>query len=194
MKIGTALLLLFILFGVVFFVFSAKNNTISEATLKKYSNSFQKHLNKISSKNVAIIIDYTMPINRKRLWLINTKTNKIIFNCYVAHAISSGFIYAQDLSNNIGSEKSCGGSFLSKEKYIGNYGNSLRIDGLEKINNNARKRCIVFHPLTKIKMKGFTIPKMYAYYSLGCFALAENDLQFILNHLSEGSFIYVNTN
>ena len=92
------------------------------------------------------IVDYSLPSTVKRLWVINTKENKIVINSLVAHGKNSGDNYANSFSNKNESHKSSLGFFITGETYIGKHGLSLRLDGLEKgINDGARKRSIVMH-------------------------------------------------
>src|SRR5262249_31752492 len=54
-------------------------------------------------------------------------------------------LYASMFSNENGSKKSSLGIYLTAETYIGKHGLSLRLDGMEPTNSNARKRDIVLH-------------------------------------------------
>ncbi len=187
--------LLCIFLFITSYIIAIKSNVISESTFQKYTVAFQKYSDGIANKKLVIIIDYTLPIFKKRLWILNTKTNEILLNCHVSHAFASGIFHPSELSNEVSSNKSCAGAFLSKENYIGKYGKSMRVEGLEiGINSNARMRNIVFHPVTQFKIKGITIPGCYAYYSLGCFAVSNDNMLKIAEVVSEGSFIYVNYN
>jgi hypothetical protein len=155
------------------------------ANFKKFSTS-----PRITSDKYFIIIDYRKDLFSKRLWLYDVKNDDILMNTHVTHALNSGLIYCNKTSNKSGSELSATGSFATGEKYVGNYGRSMRIRGLEQTNSNAFKRAIVFHP-NNVKYKGFKIPSWIALYSKGCFALNDKLLDQIIAKTRNGSFIFV---
>lgn len=100
----------------------------------------------IVSKDFLTIVDYSLPSTTKRLWIIDTKENKIVQNTLVAHGKNSGANYATSFSNKNESNKSSLGFFITGETYIGKHGLSLKLDGLESgINDSARQRAIVMH-------------------------------------------------
>lgn len=97
-------------------------------------------------KDFLTIVDYSLPSTEKRLWIIDTKENKIVMNSLVAHGKNSGENYATSFSNKNESNKSSLGFFVTGETYIGKHGLSLRLDGLERgVNDGARDRSIVMH-------------------------------------------------
>lgn len=158
---------------VVFAAYTSNNNKyveIAKEKIKKYNPS---------RKDYAIVIDYSEPITAKRLHIIDLKNNTVVLEDYVSHSLASGSIYANDLSNVSGSNKSIDGVFLTQEKYVGQYGESMRIKGLDEKNKNTRSRSIVFH-------KMILIP-----YSLGCFATPESTNNYIINNLNGGCLVVV---
>lgn len=99
-----------------------------------------------NNKPYLTIIDFTLPSSKKRLWVINLNSHKILFNTYVAHGRNSGILYANSFSNRKGSYKSSLGFYLTGNTYYGKNGYSMYLDGLEpNINNKARERTIVMH-------------------------------------------------
>jgi hypothetical protein len=98
-------------------------------------------------KNILSIVDFRLPSNKKRLWVIDLESRSILFHTYVAHGENSGDDkYALNFSNNINSHKSSLGFYLTQETYEGKNGLSLKLKGLEYgFNHNARKRYIVLH-------------------------------------------------
>ncbi|MES2748574.1 MAG: murein L,D-transpeptidase catalytic domain family protein [Bacteroidota bacterium] len=104
-----------------------------------------KEMGKVN-KEFLTIVDYSLPSTVKRLWIIDTKQNKIILNSLVAHGKNSGENFATSFSNKSESNKSSLGFFITGETYIGKHGLSLKLDGLENgINDMARTRAIVMH-------------------------------------------------
>lgn len=97
-------------------------------------------------KRVLTIIDYSLPSDQRRLWVIDLDSKKLLFHEYVAHGRGSGNRDATDFSNRDGSHKSNLGLLRTGETYTGKHGYSLTLDGLEPgFNDNARERTIVIH-------------------------------------------------
>lgn len=104
------------------------------------------HNRGIGNKDILTIIDYSKPSTQQRLWSVNLRTGRVLFNTWVSHGRNSGTIHATSFSNQPGSLKSSIGLFLTERPYIGNNGYSLRLTGLERgINDNAYRRNIVVH-------------------------------------------------
>ncbi len=101
---------------------------------------------RLSTRSLLAIIDYTLPSNEPRLWVIDARTDSVITREYVAHGWASGGIWPAWFSNRYGSNQSSLGVFLTGDAYIGVRGLSLRLDGLEPgINDRARARGLVLH-------------------------------------------------
>ena len=112
-----------LLFISIFFVYSLSFSTFSSNELyqrldtpkldKKVLNIALKGLSKIDVKNkkVLTIIDYTKSANEKRLFVIDLKKEKIIFDTYVSHGKNTGGEFAKTFSNNINSHQSSVGFF-----------------------------------------------------------------------------------
>ena len=97
-------------------------------------------------KEILSIIDFRLPSNKERLWVIDLKSKTILHHTLVAHGENSGKEYALDFSNEVNSHKSSLGFYGTEETYIGKNGLSLRLKGLERgFNSNARKRYVVLH-------------------------------------------------
>lgn len=100
----------------------------------------------IVEKNILTVIDFSMSSAKKRLWVIDLSTNKILYNTVVSHGMKSGGEYANSFSNSQSSNKSSLGFYTTGETYNGKHGLSLKLDGQEKgINSNARARAVVMH-------------------------------------------------
>ncbi len=101
----------------------------------------------LDGKGLLTIIDYSKPSTEKRLWVVDLRHTKVLFNTWVTHGKNTGNLNATSFSNEPGSLKSSIGVFLTTgQPYVGSNGYSLRIQGLERgINDNAYRRDIVFH-------------------------------------------------
>lgn len=100
---------------------------------------------KIDNK-ILTIVDFSLPSVKKRMWVLDMESKRVLFNTYVAHGQNTGLNMATKFSNINSSHQSSLGFYLTAETYIGKHGLSLRLDGLEKgFNSNARERYIVIH-------------------------------------------------
>jgi hypothetical protein len=97
-------------------------------------------------KDVISVIDFTKKSTEKRLWVIDLKNAKVLFNTLVAHGKNTGDQYATEFSNQNSSNMSSLGFYVTGETYIGKHGRSLALDGLEEgFNDHARQRAVVMH-------------------------------------------------
>lgn len=105
----------------------------------------------------------------------------------VAHGKNSGELYATKFSNEIGSNKSSIGIYEAAETYIGKHDLSLRIDGKDATNSNARERAIVIHKAD------YVVPNYKgtdrAGRSEGCFVVNPTDIDEVIENLKNGSYI-----
>jgi len=102
-----------------------------------------------STSPVVTIIDYELPSNQKRLWVIDLQEKKLLFHEFTTHGQGSDRNHDGQMdsaSNTNNSHQSNVGLLVTDETYTGRHGKSLRMDGLEPgFNDNARDRAIVFH-------------------------------------------------
>ena len=154
--------------------------------------AFNRNQSSIKNNSLIIIVDYSKDILQRRLWLLDIESDEILLNTRVTHALNSGLIYCDDISNKSGTSKTCIGSFVTGNQYTGKYGNSMNIHGLDKNNSNAYKRRIVFHSNCNHRYYGITIPSFLALYSSGCFAFHEDDMNPFIDEVKDGVFMYVN--
>ena len=165
----------FVFFGLLGFNYHIHddNNSYFKIAKSKLQQFNPKH------KDYVVIIDYRKNIFSERLYLLDTKNEKIILNCRVSHAWASGFFYPKYTSNVSGSEKSSVGAFITKNSRPGQYGYSMVIKGVENgKNNNVEKRVIIFHPTRNP-------------WSKGCFATSKENNKVIIDHMKNGRLVYV---
>jgi hypothetical protein len=97
-------------------------------------------------KDILTLVDFSLSSNTKRLWVIDLKTNEVLFQSLVAHGRNTGEEFATRFSNLAQSFQSSLGFYATGEIYKGKHGLSLKLDGLEKgINDRARQRAVVVH-------------------------------------------------
>ncbi len=142
-------------------------------------------------KDVLTIIDFSLPLNEERMYVIDMEQKELLYKTHVLHGRNSGVNYATSFSNQVNSYKSSQGFFLTNETYHGKYGYSLRIDGLERgINDKVRERAVVFHSSkyadpARIKTAG-RLGR-----SLGCPALPPQISKPVIDAIRDGSVVYI---
>lgn len=171
-------------------VILAQVDNIDPAVLKTSLTAYQKARQAgLDEKEVLTIIDYSKPSSERRLWVLDLKTGKVLFNTWVAHGKNSGEKNSTSFSNSPQSLKSSIGVFLTDEIYTGHNGYSLRIQGLEPgFNNNALKRDIVFHGAAYV---GEDIVKNRGMLgrSWGCMAVAFNTIKPLVNTIKDKTLV-----
>lgn len=146
---------------------------------------------KLNNDQILSIVDFSQASSKKRLYVIDLKNKKILFNTYVSHGRNSGKEMASEFSNEPESNKSSLGFYVTGDTYMGKHGFSMRLFGEEKgINDNANSRAIVMHSAayvseSAIRMQGFVGR------SLGCPALPENMYKPIIEKIKNGSCLFL---
>lgn len=142
-------------------------------------------------RDVVGISDFARPSTLPRLHFVNLEGGTIR-SFYVAHGRGSdrdhsGFL--QQFSNDPGSEATSRGAYLTCEWYNGKYGTSIRLEGLDQDNSHALDRAIVMHPAWYADPA--LIPRQGKLgRSEGCFAMAPEQFNEALWHLSGGRLLY----
>lgn len=144
----------------------------------------------IEDHSLLSIIDMSLSANKNRLFLIDVANKKLLHKSIVAHGKNSGGEYASTFSNEVGSFKSSIGFYKTGETYTGKHGLSLRLDGLEYSNSNARKRAIVIHAAEYVSQNFI---KNYGRLgrSLGCPSLPEKDYDKVIQSIKNGSLLFI---
>jgi hypothetical protein len=100
----------------------------------------------IYNERILSIVDFSLPSNKKRLFIIDNITGKLLYNTFVSHGRNSGKELATKFSNQFNSFQSSLGFYVTGQTYRGHHGYSLRLQGMEEgINDNAYGRGIVMH-------------------------------------------------
>jgi hypothetical protein len=145
----------------------------------------------VAHNNIVTIIDYSLPSNQKRLWVVDLNANKLLFHTYVSHGIKSGFLLTNNFSNKHNSKASSLGVYKTEKSYYGHEGLSLRLEGLDRtFNDQASRRSIVMHGgwyMDENFIKKYGRPGR----SWGCTALPLTVSQSIINTIKEQSFFIV---
>ncbi len=148
---------------------------------------------KINNKELLTVIDFSKSSNKNRLFVIDIKTKKIVFKSLVAHGRNSGYEFATKFSNKTSSYQSSLGFYKTAETYIGKHGFSLRLDGLEYSNSNARSRAIVIHGADYVS-EDFIRKNGKLGRSLGCPSLPKKNYSEIINTIKNGTCLFIYSN
>lgn len=162
---------------------------IEQDAVKLTFQMFDYNVGRIPNTNYAVIVDYSLPSTSKRLFLMNFNTG-IIEKFYVSHGINSGVLRGRRFSNLQNSLKSSLGFFYAKGTYqSGKNGLSLYLDGIDRSNNNARNRSIVFHGAHYVSDQ-FIADNGRLGWSEGCFSVTLQSAGYLIRTLQMGSIIF----
>jgi len=153
--------------------------------------TYLKEVGKVSNDHILSIIDFSRSSSQKRLFVIDLKSVKVLFNTYVAHGVNSGEEYAWQFSNSIESNESSLGFYETTDTYLGKNGYSLHLQGLEKgFNDNAYDREIVMHGASYVNEKVIRF-RGYIGRSFGCPAIPQRLHKFIINKIKNGTCLFI---
>ncbi len=141
-------------------------------------------------KDLLTIVDFSKSSNTKRLWIIDMATNTVLYNTLVAHGRNSGDEFATTFSNSNSSNKSSLGFYATGEIYMGKHGRSLRLDGLESTNSNARSRGVVMHAADYVSESFIKLHNRLGR-SQGCPALPANLTAQVINLIKDKSCLFI---
>lgn len=139
-----------------------------------------------------VIVDYGRRSSEERLYVVNLQTGGVdAFR--TAHGSGSDPDhdgYLDNFSDVPGSSASPEGAYLTAEEYTGKHGRSLRLDGLDATNANARNRAIVIHAAA------YAEPDWLTRYgklgrSNGCIVFSAADLKTFMADVPTGTLLYV---
>lgn len=139
-------------------------------------------------KDVLAVIDYSQPSNERRLWVLDMARGEVVFNERVAHGKNSGNVVATSFSNRVGSNQTSLGLYRAAETYVGSHGRSLKLDGLEPSNDNARERRVVIHSASYVD-EAFIEKYGRLGRSYGCPSLDPDVAQDVIDVLADGALV-----
>ena len=161
---------------------------VPDKVAKKAFEKYDEFSAKVRNATNIVIVDFSQHSKNKRFYFVNRASGKVE-QWSVAHGTGTdpdNDGYAQYFSNVPESHMSSLGSYLIQEKYLSEkFGESLRLDGLEKTNSNVRDRAIVLHPSTYVK-DGLTKQGR----SWGCPAIPYDYIKSVVARAANGTFMY----
>jgi hypothetical protein len=146
---------------------------------------------KLTNTDLISIVDFSLSSSKKRLFVIDLKNGKVLFNTLVSHGRNSGTAAATEFSNDPESFKSSLGFYVTGDTYKGKHGYSLRLQGEEEgINDNALSRGIVMHSAAYVNDKLAAL-QGYIGRSLGCPAIPEKVHKMIIEQIRNGTCLFL---
>ena len=140
-----------------------------------------------------VVVDYSRRSDERRAYIVNLETGLVEAALRAAHGSGSdpdhdGFL--DKFSDTPGSSASPEGAYLLAEQYVGRHGRSLRLDGLDRTNANARDRAIVIHAAD------YAEPTFLQRWgklgrSNGCIVFSKADLATFLKDVPERTLVFV---
>jgi len=142
-------------------------------------------------KDIAGIADFSVHSSQPRFHFANIEAGSVR-SFLVAHGSGSdpdhtGFL--QSFSNEVGSNATSRGAYVTWEWYKGRYGTSIRLGGLDDSDSNALERAIVMHS-AEYATESHVERWGRLGRSNGCFAMGPDDFREALWHLSGGRLLY----
>lgn len=158
------------IFTFVFLFFALAANAQNSAVLplerveelKLFLNQNKKY-----NQDIVFFINFKIHSGKYRFLIYDLKNEKILKKGIVSHGSGSVSTKSGELkfSNIENSYQSSLGKYEIANSYVGSFGKSYRLKGLDKTNSNAQKRAIVLHSLECVPDKESENP---ACLSLGC--------------------------
>jgi len=148
----------------------------------------------IWKRDIVGIADFGLHSASRRFHFVNLDREEVK-SYHVSHGAGSdpehdGWL--NSYSNVEGSNATSKGAYVTWEWYVGRYGTSVRLGGLDSTNDNALQRYIVMHRAK------YSEPSHIERWgrlgrSNGCFALGEEQFRIALLNLSGGRLLYADS-
>lgn len=166
----------------------------ADKAIKKAQTEYKKYKDKCKRDDVMVVVDYTQPSYKQRLFVVDVASSAIFNSHHCAHGVNSSDprnkANSINFSNEVGSHMSSLGAMVTNETYRGKHGRSLRLEGLEKgKNDNVRRRAIVIHAATYCT-DGYILSQGRAGQSHGCPAVDETIADKLIEQVRGGVFYY----
>mgnify|MGYP001129056896 FL=1 len=167
---------------------------LSEQVFEKALTGFYnlKYSGLLHNRSILTIADFDQESRKKRLYIIDLASKKLVLNTWVAHGQNSGGDKPSYFSNNINSNQSSLGFYLTGEVYYGKHGRSLKLDGMDQgFNSNARERSIVVHGASYVSQKSINQLGRLGR-SQGCPAVPAKLADRVINTISDRTVLFIN--
>ncbi|RZJ87533.1 MAG: hypothetical protein EOO60_12085 [Hymenobacter sp.] len=142
-----ALVFLLLFGGALALGWECTHASLDPALLRRATQEYATRKGQLGNAKYITVVDYQLAIYKPRLFVYDVAAHRVVLQAHVSHALKSGLLYATEFSNEVGSEKSCEGVFITQQhSYQGKFGKALRLTGVSKgLNDQAEARAIVLH-------------------------------------------------
>jgi hypothetical protein len=164
--------------------------SVLKLALKAHTRALCDTPKQLRKAHLLTIIDYSLPSNQPRLWIIDLKQQQLLLHTWVSHGQQSGQLLAHTFSNQSGSHQSSLGVLITGTPYWGKHGCSLNLHGMEpNFNSNAYQRRIVLHGAAYAKPE-FLARHGYLGRSWGCPAVNPQLAMPLIQLIRDGSLMF----
>lgn len=156
--------------------------------VQKGFSFFEQNAERIENQRYMTLVDLSQHSTARRKYLISLSDGTVT-KLLVAHGRNSDPNhdgYVDRFSNLPGSNQSSFGFYLTGERYQGKHGLSMRLNGLERSNSNARERAIVVHGAEYVNPNRNPIGR-----SFGCPAIEANRVSGYISRVENGSLYLI---
>lgn len=172
----------------------AKGSKRDRALFELARQQLEKAGDAIWKRDIVGVADYGLHSSKPRFHFVNLRLEEVK-SYYVSHGAGSDPEhdgYLNHYSNVEGSNASSKGAYVTWEWYVGRYGTSVRLGGLDPTNEAALRRYIVMH------RANYAEPSHIDKFgrlgrSNGCFAMGTEQFRIALLNLSGGRMIYADS-
>ena len=154
--------------------------------------ALETHGRRIVHRDRIGVVDFTRNSGERRFQIVNVESGEIEHEWHTSHGRGSdpsdtGMV--QRFSNVPESNASSRGAYLTANEYYGKHGRSRRLIGLDPENSLALDRAIVLHGADYVS-ETMARDTGRVGRSLGCFAVAQDARDTMIEVLGEGRLLY----
>jgi dipeptidyl aminopeptidase/acylaminoacyl peptidase len=154
--------------------------------------ALDRHSAHIAHRDRVALVDFAAHSSEARFHLVDVASGRIERSWLVAHGSGSDPGHSgmlQRFSNVYGSNATSRGAYLTANPYVGKYGRSQRLIGLDPDNYLAMDRAIVIHGAPYVDPALIDSQGRIGR-SQGCFAFEHGEVGEVMERLGEGRLIY----
>jgi hypothetical protein len=162
-----------------------------QGLLERAKEALDRHQARIPLRDRVALADFSVASKELRFHVVDLEGGKAT-SYLVAHGRGSDPEHSgwlRNFSNDMGSLATSEGAYLTADPYQGQHGQSMRLIGLDPLNNNAEARAIVIHGADYVS-ENFLADWGKLGRSEGCFALAQHMVPTVLGQLGQGRLLY----
>jgi hypothetical protein len=164
---------------------------VNPGLLRRARDAAERHREHILHRDFIGVADFSLPSRAPRFHLVSLLDGSVTSHL-VAHGRGSdpehtGWL--ERFSNEMHSNATSAGAYLTGDFYEGEHGRSMRLEGLDPSNDNAASRAIVVHGAWYVS-EAIIARLGVLGRSEGCFAFANSGLSEVLEKLGSGRLIY----